>query len=95
MVLNVTSRAPLLPWEVSGRGELNDQGRAKDAQTVWECHHNGDAFDGEVQPFGRLVYLLPGAHQTSRGTHHLARIVPWLAVGIGHEVPWGLPNWAL
>ena len=56
--MNITKPAPILPHEKDAAGNVLEEFKAKSEMTCWECHHNGERFDGPVQPFGRLCWYV-------------------------------------
>ena len=54
--LSITEPAPILPHERNAAGQVLDLYAPKNNQTAWECFHNGAAFEGPIEPFGRLCF---------------------------------------
>jgi len=76
LALSISKAAPILPWEKETGGRILDAYKQKSKQTCWECHHDNKAFEGPIEPFGRLCYYLEKAN------HTLAeKTVPGLFVG--------------
>jgi hypothetical protein len=56
VALAVSEFAPILPHERGANGEPLDAHLTKAKWTCWQAFHNGSAFTGPIQPYGRLCF---------------------------------------
>ena len=73
IALSIAKPAPIHAWEKDATGAILTEFQHKENQTCWEAHHDGAAFSGPRQLFGRLV------HYWTRNGHPL---MPTAAPGL-------------